>query len=103
MRGLVVPDANALSVLIWAQAIGLLLLLPLGWRSREEPPASDLKGGLNTNGLNRLFRSTGESKAQESAAGKSSPECASQPWLCLANPTRAITPRALSNRDRCPC
>ena len=43
MRGLVVPDANALSVLIWAQAIGLLLLLPLGWRSREEPPASDLK------------------------------------------------------------
>jgi hypothetical protein len=43
MRGLVVPDANALSVLIWAQAIGLLLLLPLGWRSREEPPASDLE------------------------------------------------------------
>jgi MFS family permease len=43
MRGLVVPDANALSVLMWAQAIGLLLLLPLGWRSREEPPASDLK------------------------------------------------------------
>jgi MFS family permease len=43
MRGLVVPDAGALSVLLWAQAIGLLLLLPLGWRSREEPPASDLK------------------------------------------------------------
>jgi MFS family permease len=43
MRGLVVPDADALSVLIWAQAIGLLLLLPLGWRSRDERPASDLK------------------------------------------------------------
>ena len=43
MRGLVVPDADALSVLIWAQAIGLLLLLPLRWRSREEPPASDAK------------------------------------------------------------
>ena len=43
MRGLVVPDANALSILIWAQAVGLLLLLPLIWRSREEPPASDLK------------------------------------------------------------
>ena len=43
MRGLVVPDADALSVLIWAQAIGLLLLLTLGWRSREEPPASDAK------------------------------------------------------------
>jgi MFS family permease len=43
MRGLVVPDADSLSVLIWAQAMGLLLLLPLGWRSREEPPASHLK------------------------------------------------------------
>jgi hypothetical protein len=43
MRGLVVPDAGSLSVLIWAQAIGLLLLLPLARRSRQEPPASDLK------------------------------------------------------------
>jgi MFS family permease len=43
MRGLVVPDADALSVLLWAQAIGLLLLLPLARRSREEPPAPDLK------------------------------------------------------------
>ena len=42
-RGLVVPDAGSLSVLIWAQVIGLVLLLPLAWRSREEPPASDLK------------------------------------------------------------
>jgi MFS family permease len=43
MRGLVVPDADSLSVLLWAQVIGVLLLLPLSWRSREEPPASEAK------------------------------------------------------------
>ena len=43
MRGFVVPDAGSLSVLIWAQAVALLLLLPLARHSRVEPPASDLK------------------------------------------------------------
>ena len=42
MRGLAAPDADSLSVLIWAQGIALLLLLPLSLRSREEPD-SDLK------------------------------------------------------------
>ena len=39
MRGLVVPDANALSILIWAQAIGLLLLLRwAGARGKNHRP-----------------------------------------------------------------
>jgi MFS family permease len=43
MRGLDVPDAGSLSVLIWAQVVALVLLLSLARPSREEPPASDLK------------------------------------------------------------
>jgi MFS family permease len=43
MRGLDVPDAGSLSVLIWAQVVALLLLLPLARLSREEPPVSNLK------------------------------------------------------------
>jgi MFS family permease len=42
MRGLAVPDADSLSVLIWAQGIALLLLIPVSLRSREQS-ASSLK------------------------------------------------------------
>ena len=42
IRGLAVPDAGSLSVLIWAQGIALLLLVFLSLRAREES-ASSLK------------------------------------------------------------
>jgi MFS family permease len=37
IRGLSVPDANSLSILIWAQGVALLLLIPLILCHREEP------------------------------------------------------------------
>jgi MFS family permease len=40
IRGLAVPDAGSLSVLIWAQGIALLLLVLLSLRSREASPSS---------------------------------------------------------------
>jgi hypothetical protein len=37
IRGLSVPDANSLSILIWAQGVALLLLIPLILCYRDEP------------------------------------------------------------------